>query len=562
MMRLPPVPRLARRLLPALCIALFLALAAAHLGRPGLYGDEVIFAPISYVILGAGDLQAAIASDIAGWPFRQHPFYVGLLKPYLHAPILAAFGASPLTLRLPMILVGALCLALTWRFARARLGGFWAGVLLVLAATDPAFVYHVRIDWGPVAFSILFKLLALGSLVRFTETRRTRDLALLVLWLALGFYDKSSFLFFVAALGAAGLAVHGDALLAYARARPAHAAIVLPGAAALFAAMTAAWVLPAMEAVPSTSAHAGLGFAERLASTWGIYLYTMSGQAVRAWTTGELMAVQPVHPLLIVPQLLATAAVAVRGAARRRLAAEERWLVLSGLLTVLVFVQLAASRHVGGSHHAMMIWPLHLINLVLCGVVAERALTDGARRRVRASAALLAAMVTATHLWVGLLTLRSFIADGPFRPGFSPAVYDLARAVRERGAAADAIHVVDWSIQEPLVTLIGPELSRRVRGFWPILEGYREPRADADEWLFQSFLGDRLTLAVMAAPGRSLLPPNSDAFMALVGRLRLCVADRTVLEGPDGTPEYVLLVLDGRAETCPGASATAAWQGR
>jgi hypothetical protein len=59
---------------------------------------------------------------------------------------------------------------LLWLFVRHELGGAWALLLLALTATDPVFVSHARLDWGPQVIAAFLRVLALIALWRWIQT--------------------------------------------------------------------------------------------------------------------------------------------------------------------------------------------------------------------------------------------------------------------------------------------------------------------------------------------------------------------------------------------------------
>jgi hypothetical protein len=106
--------KLTNGVLFATALALYLYFALSGLRSPGLYYDEVLFANAA---LGNPDgLFIAWGIYLGGWRFPlMLVSYIGALKAFLYAPLFALFGTSIPVVRIPMILVGALTLWLTWR---------------------------------------------------------------------------------------------------------------------------------------------------------------------------------------------------------------------------------------------------------------------------------------------------------------------------------------------------------------------------------------------------------------------------------------------------------------
>jgi 4-amino-4-deoxy-L-arabinose transferase-like glycosyltransferase len=57
-------------------------------------------------------------------------------------------GVSPLTIRLPAILLAALTLLIFYRAMRDSVGHDWAAIAVWIMAVDPANVFPSRLDWG------------------------------------------------------------------------------------------------------------------------------------------------------------------------------------------------------------------------------------------------------------------------------------------------------------------------------------------------------------------------------------------------------------------------------
>ncbi len=90
---------------------------------------------------------------------------------------------------------------------RHELGGGWALLLLALTATDPVFVSHARLDWGPHVIAAFVRVLALIALWRWLQTGRMFWLVTTCIALLIGFVDKLNFLWVIVALVGAGALV-------------------------------------------------------------------------------------------------------------------------------------------------------------------------------------------------------------------------------------------------------------------------------------------------------------------------------------------------------------------
>src|SRR5215467_5066458 len=80
------------------------------------------------------------------------------------------------------------------------LGQRTAMIAAALLAFDPSYILHIRLDWGPVALMMFFKVGSLYFLAEFARTRKLFYLKVAALFLGLGLYDKANFLWYLLAL--------------------------------------------------------------------------------------------------------------------------------------------------------------------------------------------------------------------------------------------------------------------------------------------------------------------------------------------------------------------------
>ncbi len=126
---------------------LFLLLAILVLPYAGIQSDEALFST---------PLFPHVNNDL-GLPLPPHHVplmvmtYIGSLKTVLYWPIFRIFGTSPWTLRLPVVVLGAITIFVFFHLARVSAGAWAAAVGALLLATDPVFLLTDTFDWGPVA---------------------------------------------------------------------------------------------------------------------------------------------------------------------------------------------------------------------------------------------------------------------------------------------------------------------------------------------------------------------------------------------------------------------------
>ncbi len=176
-------------LVAALVVTVAGGLTLPRLECPGLYYDEVLFV----------DGWSATRCAWCPWgvPLMELS-YLGALKAWIYWPVRS--DLSPLLLRAPWVVASLISALLTVLTAGRAFGRTASVVAAALVATDPAFLYFQRLDWGPVAIGVLLRALVLFLLVRWRTRRSERTLVVVAFLLGLGVYDKLSFAWFVAGL--------------------------------------------------------------------------------------------------------------------------------------------------------------------------------------------------------------------------------------------------------------------------------------------------------------------------------------------------------------------------
>lgn len=182
------------------CAAAFFVQGYVFIRRVGVQHDESLFA-------GAflRPLEVWTTAQVFG---RRVPLmldvYLGCLKAWLYAPLLKIWRPSLLSLRLPVLLAGALTIWLLYRLMRRWAGPGAALAACALLATESVFVLTTVLDWGPVVLQHLLTVLALWLLWRFYETGRLWRLALGSLVCGLALWDKATFVWMLAGLAVGG----------------------------------------------------------------------------------------------------------------------------------------------------------------------------------------------------------------------------------------------------------------------------------------------------------------------------------------------------------------------
>jgi hypothetical protein len=163
----------------AAILLLFIATAMLFVNRPGIEADE------------------ALVANGAIYSWHHVPLmlmsYMGALKAWFYLALFDVVRPSPLSLRVPTILFGAVAIWLFFLLVDRTVGrrAAWIGALLL--ATDSMFVILEAIDYGPNALHFVLKLGAMLLLVRFHRGGSTWALAGGFFLLGLGLWDKAIF---------------------------------------------------------------------------------------------------------------------------------------------------------------------------------------------------------------------------------------------------------------------------------------------------------------------------------------------------------------------------------
>ena len=536
-----------RYAVPALAIAVYLALATVALDMPGFYYDEVIFVPVSLQVLGQCDVDAAVTRSLGCLPLMQTLGYVGAIKAWLHAPLIGLFGASVWTVRLPSILVGAAALFVLWSFVRRELGGAWAALLLVLLALDPVLIEHARLDWGPHMLAALLRVLALVGLWRWLQTGRMHWLLLACGALVTGFFDKLNFLWVIGAWIGALAAVGGRQALGRLRDGRPWQPLVAGVTAAILAVGAATLVRHAarLDVLGDGSAFSWSG---HLVKVWDLFAATFSGTSVLGWIYGTDVPVTHAFNVLAIVQC----AVAVMLLARwRPWTPARRFLAFLTLASVLLVLAIAATPQVGGTHHIVMLWPLPALHLVtLLAIVAQHtdAETRVKGRGLRAALATTGAVVVGALLaWNIAMDIRyvdTLQNDRDFKPLFDPAIGKLGKRLEALGV--DRVISVDWGLHQPLVALADRQHAAAYREWtWRLIDAPDLERADLRAAVADHVTGKRVAF-VLHSPGFSVFSGARQRLDALLARERPCATREETFVNAAGKPLYTIVVADFR----------------
>jgi len=541
------VPSLARYAIPAIAVAVFLALATVALDKPGYYYDEVIFVPVSLRALGDCEVDAAVTRQVGCFPLMQTLGYVGAVKAWLHAPLFALFGTNVWTVRLPSILLGAATLLVLWSFVRRELGSAWATLLIVLLCVDPVLIGHARLDWGPHMLAAFLRVVSLVGLWRWLQTGRTHWLAVACGAFVVGFFDKLNFAWVIGAwLGALAVVAGRQAWGRLRDGKPWQPLIA--GVTLAVIAAGSATLLRHAAQLDVLGDSGTFTWTDHAVKVWNLFAATFSGTSVVSWVFGAEQPATSAFNLLAIAQCIAAV---VLLALWRPWTPARRLLAFVTVASVFLVLAIAATRQVGGTHHIVMVWPLGALQLVMLlaiaaqhGDTASRMKSRGGRATIATAGAVVVGAVLAWNIAMDLRYVDAFRNDPDYRPLFDPAIAKLGH--RLDALAVDRVISVDWGLHQPLVTLAGRERAADYREWtWRLIDAPNLERPDLRRAVDAHVVNKRVAF-VLHAGTFTVFPGARERLDRLLAHDRPCDVKEETLVNAAGKPLYTIVVADYR----------------
>jgi hypothetical protein len=520
--------------------ALFVFISLTFIPYAGIEADEALF---------AGPLYRP-GSDAALRIFH-HDFplmlmsYLGTLKTGLYAVIFRVWPPSVWSLRVPVVLLGAVSLGLFYQLAREAAGLPQAAVAVMLLATDPIFLLTNTFDWGPVA---LEHALLLGACVLFLgfvwsqeqgveQSRRARwQLGGAFFCLGLALWNKAIFVWALSGLTVGSLAAYWPQI------RKSLSRRNLTIAAAGFLAGSAPFLLYNARRhgrTVSENVHFDL---DGLSGKWLQLRYALNGQSLFGFMVAEEWEPMPKAP----QDALGRAAGWIRDRAGER--RESYFYYAAGALLLAVpwwrkrraahfslifmamsWMLMALTKGAGGSaHHVVLLWPFP----ILFAAVALDSL-PWQKFAVAAGAVLILLNLSVLNQY-----LSQFARNGTAGM-FTDAIFPLDRALAESGRT---FYVLDWGIYEPLLMLERGRLPARV-----LIDPFASDSPNPQE--------SRMIRDAFADPGALFVThvPERDVFPGISEHLKRDAEEtgfrpellRTIADS-NGRPVFQLWTIPGR----------------
>lgn len=532
-------------------LATFVVVGALGIGRPGLLYDEVLFVNAS---LGGVGEDHFIHKRLFGTPFLLMD-YIGALKAWIYMPIFEAWGVSPETIRLPAFALMAAALYVYGRLAAMLFGGFFGIVALVLIATDPAFFFASRVDYGPIALMSVLK--ATSLLLFFSWLRRPSiaRLAALFACLALGVFDKVNFVWFALALGVASLAFRERVWMGLRRTRPTSWIVVgVPATAA--AAIGLAYLLPLYLHYETGNETGSVLSAERLTYVSAMVRETLLGRSVRGILFQQIAPSTAGRTALVGGLVLG--ALLAAGAGRLETRRDSRTpfeparvMLFFAVLWLVTFGQILVTRQATQAHHMFVLHPEGYFVLLGTTTAVLVALRPSWRRGLAYGLSLVAGLMVSAHVQHCLQYLDETRRPTSYASWSSPAIYELARRVAE--VDADLVVSAEWGLHNQLFALADPATRDRYRDRWVFFSQFDEESPEARQQFFEDHYAGKTTLTVLHTPGASPLGRARPGFLAFLQGVARRVPAPEIVRGPGNHPLYELH-LSTRAATAQAPS--------
>lgn len=520
-----------------LACALFCALGLAFIPQAGVQLDEALFASPLYN--PPSDFRAV---RILGRSYQLMLLnYLGTLKTWIYAPLFKRWKPSVYSLRVPVILFGALSI---WLFGRLllRVSGARAAIAGgFLLATDTTYLLTTVFDWGPVALQHLLMLAALLLLIRFHESRLLAELFAAFLCFGLAMWDKALFAWMLSGITAGGLLVFP---------REVWKAVGVK----TLAVAACAFLFGASPFLLYNIQHSSANVGEHLVFTlqdlkgkWDALVSTADGSALFGYLDADDAAGKPRRPEGVLER--ASVALSVwTGEPRRSLmplayllalvlgigflrSPARRPILFSMVAPAVAWGQMALTRNAGGSaHHTILLWPMPVFLAALVFAEGSMRLPPKA---ARAGLALLVVVLCLSNLMVLNQHYAQFVRNGASTI-WTDAILKLPAALQR--ARAPAIFATDWGMIDNVYLLSRGALPMRVGGD-PLKES---PQPEDWEALRQQLSGEG-HIFVAWADGREVTPGVNDRLRKMSAQLGFALDVIEIIPDRNGRPAFQVL---------------------
>jgi len=425
-----------------LCLSLlaYVGIQSRNIQYPGLHYDEVLFVNAAQ----GGVDDSFICKRITNVPVLLH-FYAGALKAYLYFPIFTAFDVSPLTIRLPMILLTAASIGVLFFAVKAASASAAAWIAFLLFWLSPNLMAHTRMDNGPVAIEFFLRSVCLLVLFKAYKHNARLNLIALYCFFCIGIFNNVKFIWFINSIYAAAAVLYADTLMVEAKKRNTRFFIRGMSAAVLsylpfiyYAYLISQQVILTTDFYKFSVHNMLLGLREKLSSLIG----TITGDGVYTFILGPLDATAGTLYLWL---MIAVFVAGFLSMARLKTVDSIIGKNYYSLLTVLIVTLI----QIGITTRAQKLWHLFTIQPVFTMLIALSIYAIGRStwRYHKSIAAGILVAVVFYNAWLVSLYQEGY-KNKKSTPFWSEAIYELISYTRQ---TPGRYFSGDWSIHNQLI---------------------------------------------------------------------------------------------------------------
>lgn len=527
-------------LVALLTIVAFIFLASWHIDMPGIYYDEITF--VNAALGGIGDVF--IYHRIHKLPVMIMP-YIGALKSYIYYPIFKIFGVSAVTIRLPVILISACSLWLWYEVGKKIFSNKLCPTLLILVlASDPAFIFQSRLDWGPIVIQIFLMTLSIYLFIRMVRENTNRFLLPIFCCLLLGVYNKLNFIWFVTAFTVSACIFYAKSIMQiyqvdrkyFIRSFSIFLVILL--------------VLFVMLILPASKLNIGpssVGYYVKTLQMYDLYCATMNGAFVYNYVVGKQ---------LLYPSWVTCFSIAIfiawlptlfflKNRSNHILVEITKYILFFLTIFVLIFIQIVITRQSGGPHHIMMLWPLHLVIMILM-LYAITATTNIFVWLKSLIIIVPVGVLIATQIMAVTQYEKAFDADGLVAYKWSQKIYSLSDYINKNSTQISYVVSVDWGTGNQVFAFAKNNHDRkRFIDFWPWFVDLNTYETNKLNWFYLTFFSGKEDLVILYAKQYQIMPHVRDNFFWFAKKYLYSYKILKTIDDGAGKPLYEIYLVKG-----------------
>lgn len=450
----------------AICVLSFLLLGMFLVPLFGIQNDEALGANALYPPF---QFAWALETPVGSIPLMIAS-YAGCLKMWLFAAIFSFWPPGIWSLRLPGILLGMATIGCFYTWVRDAYGSRTARYACLLLSFDFSFLVTNTFDWGPVALQHITLVFGLMAFHRYYQSKYAGWLAAGSFAFGLGVWDKALFASLLFGVVAAALAVYRREFLKCVRRRRA-----VPIAVLSFVAGASPLILYNLANGGQTAVeNAGIDLsAEMVIYKLNMMSNTLDGSALYDYmlrnSTGSGANPYQSDSTPSTPMPILFVASVLLACTLPRSPRFLKWSVMTAIVSYLPFV--VGDGFGGGSHHAVLLWPLPHLAVALA--LTDEEIWSNYFQRAR-EIAFPALLIAVTLIGNGAMYVGFVDRGRRYGPTaiWTDAISELNKTLGSM--AARRVVVLDWGMHDSLRLLSQGELPLTM-GVDPFLSSYPSP---------------------------------------------------------------------------------------